>query len=90
VDWKALARERGLLSRQFGGDRADQLWIDWDAWPELEAEARLSRLCRCVLDAVRQQADYGLRLPGQEIRPARGPAHEHRCLAALARFEVPR
>jgi uncharacterized protein (DUF58 family) len=89
VDWKALARGRGLLSRQFGGDRADQVWIDWEGWPGLETEARLSRLCRCILDAARSQVDYGLRLPGREIEPAHGTAHEHRCLAALARFEGP-
>jgi uncharacterized protein (DUF58 family) len=28
--------------------------------------------------------DYGLRLPGTEIRPASGEAHKRRCLEALA------
>jgi len=28
--------------------------------------------------------DYGLRLPGQEIKPASGEAHKRRCLEALA------
>jgi uncharacterized protein (DUF58 family) len=28
--------------------------------------------------------DYGLRLPGVEIKPASGEAHKRRCLEALA------
>jgi uncharacterized protein (DUF58 family) len=86
IDWKALARERGLLSKQFGGDRSDQLWIDWDAWSMRPTEERLSHMCRDVLDASAAQVSYGLRLPGQEIPPARGVAHRRLCLGALARF----
>ncbi len=86
LDWKALARERGLVTRQFGGDRAEQLWLDWGALPGMETEARLSLLCRMVLDAAGQEVRYGLRLPGCRIAPAAGDAHKHRCLAALARF----
>ena len=88
LDWKALARERGLVTRQFGGDRAEQLWLDWNTLPGMETEARLSRLCRMALDAARQGLSYGLRLPGCRIAPAAGEAHKHRCLAALARFGV--
>jgi uncharacterized protein (DUF58 family) len=88
IDWKALARERGLLSKQFGGDRTDLLWVDWDAWPGVAVEQRLSRLCRGVLDADSSLVDYGLRLPGLTIPPARGAAHRQTCLTALARFEA--
>ena len=86
LDWKAVARERGLVTRQFGGDRAEQLWLDWDALPGLDVEERLSRLCRMVLEAAGQGLNYGLRLPNSEIEPASGEAHKHRCLATLARF----
>jgi len=88
IDWKAMARGRGLLAKQFGGDRADRLWVDWDAWPAVPSEERLSRLCREILDAAAAQLEYGLRLPGLEIAPARGAPHQQLCLAALARFEV--
>jgi len=87
IDWKALARERGLLAKQFGSGRSERLWADWDAWPGLSVESRLSRLCRGILDAEEAGiAEYGLRLPGREIAPSRGPVHQARCLAALARF----
>jgi uncharacterized protein (DUF58 family) len=88
IDWKALARERGLLTRQFGGDRADQLWLDWSALPDQDVETRLSLLCRCVLTVSERQQTYGMRLPGLEIPLGRGAAHQGRCLEALARFEV--
>lgn len=88
LDWKALARERGLVTRQFGGDRAEQIWLDWNALSGMETEARLSRLCRMALDAAEQGLCFGLRLPGSTLVPAAGEAHKHKCLAALARFDA--
>jgi len=88
IDWKAAARGKGLKTKLFGGDRADQYWLDWDALPGFDTEERLSRLCRAVLLACESQDEYGLRLPGVIINPARGAAHRHQCLAALAHFEI--
>jgi uncharacterized protein (DUF58 family) len=87
LDWKALARGRGLVIKQFGGDQSAQAWIDWEALPGLEPERRLSVLTRQVLDADGFNYSYGLRLPDVAIEPGRGGIHKHRCLAALARFE---
>jgi uncharacterized protein (DUF58 family) len=84
IDWKALARERGLLSKQFGGDRAQKIWLDWESLPDIDTESRLSLLCRFVLLASEQGHAYGLRLPALRIPPGRDGAHRHRCLAALA------
>ena len=85
VNWKALAREQGLQTKMFGGDRAERRWLDWTLLAG-DVEIRLSSLCRGVLDACDQQLEFGLRLPDKEISPARGQAHRHQCLAALARF----
>jgi uncharacterized protein (DUF58 family) len=63
--------------------------LDWDALPGLDGEARLSQLARWVLLAERGTASYGLRIPGKEIAPARGEAHSHECLRALAVFDLP-
>lgn len=84
VDWRALAAERGLLTKQFGAGGGEPLWLDWEHWPQLAQEARLSRLCREVLEAHRLGRPYGLRLPDQQIAPALGEAHRRACLAALA------
>jgi uncharacterized protein (DUF58 family) len=86
VDWKAYARERGLVSKQFGGDRAEELWFDWWQLPPLDTEAKLSLLCRYVLDAARLNRHFGLRLPSITLAPQQGERHKHRCLTALARF----
>ncbi|MHA1569237.1 MAG: DUF58 domain-containing protein [Alphaproteobacteria bacterium] len=86
IHWKALARHQGLLTKQFGGDRCEELWLDWTTLPALPTETRLGILARWVLDAEAGGHDYGLRLPGDTIPPDRGPPHRHRCLKALALY----
>jgi uncharacterized protein (DUF58 family) len=86
IDWKAQAREQGLHTQQLGGDRADLSWLDWDHYPHLAVEVRLSALCRGVLDAVEQQQAFGLRLPDQILKPARSEAQRLAALRALALF----
>lgn len=97
VHWKAFARGQELLTKRFGGDRAESLWLDWAA-TRGDTETRLSVLCRWVLEAERVGLHYGLRLPGPAlageaasgsgIEPAHGPAHRHRCLSELALYAV--
>lgn len=84
VDWKALARTGMLTTKQFGGGHQPLLWLDWDALPELDAEARLCVLTRWALDAEAAGMHYGLRLPETTVAPDRGEAHQHACLKALA------
>ncbi len=87
IHWKAVASERGLLTKQFGGDRADRVWLDWHSMPGVGREERLSRICRGVLDACDREQEYGLRIPGTELSPSHGQNHRHLCLKALAMFE---
>lgn len=86
IHWKTFAREQGLHTKQFGGDRAEELWLDWETLTDLDTETRLSRLTRWVLDADSRHFNYGLRLPNQVIPLGHGPKHKHRCLEALALF----
>ena len=86
VHWKTFAREQGLHTKQFGGDRAEELWLDWESLIDVDTETRLSRLTRWVLDADSRHFNYGLRLPNQIIPLGHGPKHKHRCLEALALF----
>jgi uncharacterized protein (DUF58 family) len=88
VAWKAVARGRPVMVKQFSGLAAGELWLDWDQLPpDLPTEARLSRLTRWVLDAARAGHAYGLRLPSVAIAPGTGPVHQEQCLIALALFE---
>jgi uncharacterized protein (DUF58 family) len=86
IDWKALARERGLLSKQFGGDRTEKVELDWDLLPDIDIELRLSLLCRLILQAEAQYTSYSLTLPEQKISTGQGERHKQKCLAALATF----
>jgi uncharacterized protein (DUF58 family) len=87
IAWKTVARGQAPLTKRFAGGGARAIWLDWVSAPERDAEARLSRLTRWVLDADAAGRAYGLRLPGQEIAPGTGDVHLRRCLEALARHE---
>jgi uncharacterized protein (DUF58 family) len=87
VAWKAVARSDGMLTKQFTGQAAAELWLDWNLLPgDLDSESRLSRLAGWVLAAEREGVQYGLRLPQLEIRPGRGDVHAASCLQALALY----
>ena len=86
VHWKALAREQGLQTKQFSGDRAEKLWLRWEQLGGLDVENRLSTLCHWVLEADSAGLGYGLVLPDQRIEPGRGDLHRRHCLEALALF----
>jgi len=86
VHWKALAKEQGLLTKQFSGEDTLELWLDWRSLPQLNNEARLSQLTRWIIEAQKNGVAYGLWIPGAEIAPANGDAHQHRCLRLLATF----
>lgn len=87
VAWKAVARGRPVMTKQFSGLAAGELWLEWDQLPpDLQTEARLSRLTRWVLDAGRAGHAYGLRLPSVVIAPGTGPVHQEQCLTTLALF----
>jgi len=88
VAWKAVARSDGMFTKQFTGEAAAELWLDWRLLPAaLGLEQRLSRLAGWVISAERGGAHYGLRLPGVEIAPGRGHVHAAACLEALALYQ---
>ena len=92
VAWKASARdagERPLLVKQFAGGAQVEMQLDWALTDPAQAlESRLSLLAGWVLAAEAAGCSYGLRLPGQEILPNAGDAHQRRCLEALALFQA--
>ena len=90
VVWKKAAQRWAagrdeLVSRdQAAHLQTHELWLDLAQCGGADIERRLSRVCAWVLAAERLGLDYGLRLPGHEIPPDQGPAHQRRCLEALA------
>lgn len=88
IAWRASARSdySQLQVKQFSGEADGELWLDWHRLAFNDREARLSQLCRWVLQADAKGYRYGLRLPGQTLAPASGASHRHRCLKALAQY----
>ncbi len=86
IDWKALAREQGLVTKQFQRHQSPELWFDWTDTFGADVETRLSQLCRWLLDADNQRQRYGLRLPGVTIAPGQGRNPLDQCLVQLALF----
>lgn len=85
IHWKATARTGMVHSRQFQAPRGERLTLTWEATAGLEEEARLSRLCRWVLEAEAAGLAYALHLPGVSLPHGSGSRHRERCLTALAR-----
>jgi uncharacterized protein (DUF58 family) len=87
VAWKASARSEALLTKFFSGLASSELWFDWERLPpEMQVEARLSRLARWVTLAEERDLRYGLRLPGTTVPLGEGFLHRDRCLRELALY----
>jgi uncharacterized protein (DUF58 family) len=86
IDWKAYARERGLVVKQYGGEQGQEVWIDWARLNAPDPEIRLGLLTRQVLDVSASPTRFGLRLPGAVEGLSQGTAHTERCLTRLALF----
>lgn len=90
VAWKAAARGQGLLTKQFSGQAASEVWLAWEHLPpRMDSEQKIASLTRWVLDAHALRMAYGLRLPRLEVPMASGDAQRERCLEALALYELP-
>jgi uncharacterized protein (DUF58 family) len=87
--WKSRGPLPQPWLKTFVAPQSQVVWLDWAQWPGWETEARLSQLCRGVLQAERLGLRFGLRLPGLRIPPGRGPAQRLRCLHALAVYGLP-
>lgn len=85
LHWKAFSRGHGLWVKDFASLSGRDLWLDFQALAG-DSEERLSRLCHWVLQLESKQQPYGLRLPGYELAPNFGEAHQVTCLRALALY----
>ncbi len=84
IVWKKVAKADELVSRDTEHIQRHELWLDASQTGTPHPELKVSRLCAWVLQAEKAGMDYGLRLPGKELKPAHGEAHKRHCLEALA------
>jgi uncharacterized protein (DUF58 family) len=87
IDWRVMARGQGLATRIYEDYVSQFYWLDWQQFDGMSREARLSRLCHCVLQQADQNIEYGLRLPNLVIEPSLGESHQKKLLETLALFE---
>jgi uncharacterized protein (DUF58 family) len=88
IAWKSYAKGQGLATKEYEDQQIakSEQWLLWDDFPGLGAEARLSRLCDCVLQAEEKNMLYGLKLPNYESLLGSGMTHKKLLLRALALF----
>ncbi|KZX60159.1 hypothetical protein A3709_12725 [Halioglobus sp. HI00S01] len=88
IHWKGLARGGKVQTKQYTAYADRSVWLDWEMFPGLGTEQRLSHLCYWALEFDRQGQEYGLRLPDLNIAPDVGERHRERILQALALFGI--
>jgi uncharacterized protein (DUF58 family) len=88
IAWKAVARGAGWYTKQFegtaGGGTVELHWEDLP--PNLDLDARLSRLTAWILAAERETRPFSLHVPGTTLPAGQGAAHRRAALTALALF----
>ena len=82
VDWRAVARGRPLLVKQWASETGAAVTLDWSK-VDLEPAARASQMARWIESCESSSTPYALRLPENEIAVNLGPLHAQRCLDAL-------
>lgn len=83
VDWRALARGRPLLVKQWSAGTGSAVTLDWAAL-DLPAPERAGQIARWIEECEASDTPYALRLPTCQIPVNLGPAHARQCLDALA------
>lgn len=86
IHWKGVAKGQGVQSKQYTAYADRSVWLDWELFPGLGTEQRLSHLCYWALDFESRNEEYGLRLPGVVLEPDCGPKHRDLVLKELALF----
>jgi uncharacterized protein (DUF58 family) len=84
IDWKAFARGRPLMVKQFTGGLGRELWLESRLLPGLSLDDRLSQLTLWALEAEEGDVPYGLSVGDVHLPPAVGGEHQRRVLEALA------
>jgi len=88
IHWKGLARGQGVQSKQYAAYADRSVWLDWEMFPGLGSEQRLSHLCYWALEFDSRNEEYGLRLPGIVIDPGSGEKHRELVLKELALYDA--
>jgi uncharacterized protein (DUF58 family) len=88
IHWPSVARGADPQVTVLANDSGDNpLAINFDDYPGVDLEMRLSWLCARVIAASRENLSYSLILPSGSIGPNSGTDHREAALMMLAQFE---
>jgi uncharacterized protein (DUF58 family) len=86
VDWKAYARGRPLLLKEFK-DGADVTYLfDIDQVKKDDVEQKLSQLSKWISETYAERKYFGLILGRKIVPPSNSAEQFHRCLRELAKY----
>ncbi len=86
VNWKLFARTGQMVVSDWDAPSGDPRWLNWDDFPGVDPELRLSYLAWRVEDCAAKQAPWGLAIPGVRLEPDLGDAHRRESLRALGLY----
>ena len=87
VDWKAFARGRELMTKEFDEPAGQSLHFDFLRLVGVDIETRLEQLTQWIDLATQRGQTFTVQLPGKKIGPDQGLAFAHRTWSELARFK---
>lgn len=85
IAWRSYARTDQLMVKEFSSNQSNDVMLDWFQL-DGNTESRLSQLTGLAIEATRENIEFGLRLPNQDIQPACGQAHLNAVLKELALY----
>jgi uncharacterized protein (DUF58 family) len=86
VDWKARARGRPMLVKEFNEGSNGSVFLSWKQLEGMSTEEKLSQLTAWVEDAKQRHVLFALQTPEGTLSTNGGSAHAARCLEHLAAF----
>ena len=86
IFWPAVARDQPAQVKQWIDHASDSHTYNWNDYPGLSNEQRLSALCHDVLRADALQQVYAVKLPTMILPPSADPQQRQRALRALALY----
>ena len=88
IDWRAFARGRGILIKEFRSGSSKSLLLDYESCTQSEVEARLEQLSQWIEYCRKKEIPFALKVKDQQIDTGMGVRHIKKALEILAQFKA--
>lgn len=85
IHWPSFSKDQ-LVVKTFSDYQQTDEWLDWNQFPHLETEDKLSALAGLAESYFSQQRVYGLKLPNRDVPMGQGGSHLQQVRQALAEY----